>query len=363
MLVTLEAALALPGAVIHDGGVVHDGGAVVTYAINEAHAVIVVAAGDRAGGSRIRTADTIVLIGPFPPEAARRLSADGSLSLTAFARLAEGLLPLGEVRRIGCTSRDGSLDEVELFIVNPLSDELLDTVRPTAPAPPQPPLDWLGLLPPVSAVAAAVALERFVGGWFADDPPGTPGSWGPEPLRAFHRAAAGRDAVYGTGAHIYREPLDAPPRPDGLIPFGQESDGVFRMLFDPAHPDLPVYHDSGGTGTDADVGRPVRECDSLSAFLMHFVLAQAAVGAPIGGMAIASAEQTRRLTAGLRRVPLTPLSWPGAEMYTYAAPGLIVHAGRQVPDEQWHEVHVGARHRALLRPLRPLGLEWEVFHD
>jgi hypothetical protein len=349
MLVPAEAALALPGATVH-------GDDVVTYAINDAHAVIVVAAGDRAGGSRIRTADTIVLTAPFPPEAARRLSAEGSLSLTAFARLPGGFLPLGEVRRIGCTGSDGSLGEVELFIVDPLPDDLLDTVRPTAPAPAQPPLDWLGLLPPVSPAAAIESLERFVGGWYSGDPPGTPQSWGPEPLRAFHRVAVGRDAVYGAGAQIYREPLDAPPRPDGLIPFGQESDGVFRILFDPAHPGLPVYY-----GYDHD--EPVRECDSLSAFLLHFVLAGAAVGAPVGGMAIASAEQARHLTAGLRRVPLTPLSWPGAEMHTYAGPGLIVHAGRQVPDEEWHEVYVGARHRALLRPLRPIGLEWEVFHD
>jgi hypothetical protein len=223
-----------------------------------------------------------------------------------------------------------------------------------APAPVQPSLDWLSLLPPASDAAAAEALARFAGGWF-DDPPATPASWGPEPLRAFHRVAAGRDAVYGAGACVNREPFDGPPRADGLIRFGQESEGVFQMLYDPADPALPVYYDYGDG--------PVRECDSLSVFLLHFALAEAAIGAPIGGMAIAGADEARRVTEGLQRVPLSPLSWPGAEMYTYVGPGLIVHAGLQVHGEEWHEVHVGARHRALLDPLRPIGLEWEVLRD
>jgi hypothetical protein len=239
---------------------------------------------------------------------------------------------------------------------DPLDNLLaMDVPVSDTPVPAPPLLDWLGLLPPVSAAAAAEALEGFVDGWFAEDPPGVAASWGPGPLRAFHRAAAGRDAVYGAGAVVYREPFEGRPRADGLVPFGQESEGVFQMLYDPADPALPVYYDYGDG--------PVREGDSLSAFLLHFALAEAAIGARIGGMAITTADEARRVTEGLHRVPLSPLSWPGAEMHTYVGPGLVVHAGRQVPDEEWHEVHVGARHRALLDPLRPIDLAWEVLHD
>ncbi|GGN41343.1 hypothetical protein FHR83_002956 [Actinoplanes campanulatus] len=217
-------------------------------------------------------------------------------------------------------------------------------------APGQPSLDWLDLLP----ADPLVALDRFVTGWFADEPPGVPASWGPPSLREFHRIAAGRDAVHGQSAKIAREPF-GDPRPDGLIPFGHESDGVFRLLLDPSEPDPPVFYDY-----DGDL---VPERDRLSAFLLHFVLARAALDGPVGGFALCTAEEATRMTAGLTRVPLRPLSWPGVAMHTYAGPGLVIHTGPQDDSGDHHEFYVGARHRALLRPLRPHNPVWEVFHD
>jgi len=80
---------------------------------------------------------------------------------------------------------------------------------------------------------------------------------------------------------------------------------------------------------------------------------------PLGGMAFANREQVQRIIAPLRPVPLRPLRWPCEQTRSYAGPGTVLQIGDD--NEDWFEVYVGVRHRALLLPLRVHGLDWEHF--
>jgi hypothetical protein len=323
------------------------------YALGPDTIVIVVEGGDRPSGRGVRTTRDIALLGPFPNAVDERFSGERPPVLFAFARLAEGCLALGTVRVTTLVHLHGRLQEVGLYMETPLPYDLLDRVRPTGPPPAQPGLEWLGLVP----ADPLAALERFVAGWHAHVPPASrrPAPSGivlPEPLRVFHRAAAGRAEVYGSSVRIYPAPETDSDWPAGMVAFGQEGDGVFTLLMDSAASDPMVYY--AGLGDQI-----LAEREPLSGFLLLFVLARAAMEGPFGGMAFVDREQARRIVAPLRPVPLRPLRWPGKQTHFFAGPGIMV----QIADDNddWLEVYVGARHRALLRPLRELGLDWEHF--
>ncbi|MBG0566295.1 hypothetical protein [Actinoplanes aureus] len=296
----------------------------------------------------VRTAEDLAVAGPFPAHVATLLTAAKPPAVLAFARLPEGCMALGSARVARLGRRRGALQDLDLVLDAPLPYDLLDRVRPTGPPPQQPGVGWLDLLPG----DPSAALNEFIGGWYADVPPRDlpePPDGQPEPLRAFHRAAAGRSQVYGTGLHIYPEPVDAA----GALAFGQEGDGVFTLLTDTTPGDPPVYYRGLGD-------QPLRERERLRAYLLLAALSTAAMDTSPGGMAFTDRAQMKRMIAPLRRVPLRPARWPCARSRFYVGPGIVILVGA-ADDGDWYEVYVGARHRSLLRRFRKLGLDWERF--
>ncbi|WP_285474776.1 hypothetical protein [Actinoplanes sp. NBRC 101535] len=297
-----------------------------------------------------RTADEVSVSGPFPRQVEKLLIGDGGrVPVVAFARLPEGCLALGGARVVRMGHRRGVLHDLGLYLDAPLTYDLLDRVRPTAPPPAQPDVDWVELLPG----EPEAALQQFVAGWYGDLPAAaTPAGDGPEPLRAFYRAAAGRPEVYGVSTRIWPEPISSPELPEGTLGFGQEGDGVFTLLMEEGARNPPVYYHGLSD-------RPLRERERLAGYLLLSALSHAAMDSSPGGMAFVDKAQVKRIVAPLRKVPMKPMRWPSARSRFYVGPGIVVLVGDD--DADWYEVYVGARHRSLLRRLRKLGLDWEVF--
>ncbi|MEV6306875.1 hypothetical protein AB0M02_46285 [Actinoplanes sp. NPDC051861] len=283
----------------------------------------------------VRTAEDLAANGPFPAHLAARLTSPKPPTLLAFARLPEGCLALGAARVIRAGSRRGALQDLGLYLEAPLPYDLLDRVRPTAPAPEQPGLGWLDLLPgdPLTA------LEEFVTGWYGGAPAARETD---DPLEILRRIADGRPEIYGSSLRIYPEPAD-----DGA--FGQEHDGVFTLHTD----------ESGHVWYHGLSDEPLRERERLGAYVLLAALTTAAMDSSPGGMAFVDRAQMKRIVAPMRRVALRPMRWPSAHSRFYAGPGIVVLAGDDGAD--WFEVYVGARHRSLLRRFRKLGLDWERF--
>ena len=322
-------AVAGPGARVHDS-------AGARFAVGPDATVVIV--------SGMRNAEDLSVPGPFPRLVEGRLTGGDGPGLHAFARLPDGCLALGTARIAELGRRRGVLHRLDLRLDTPLPEHLL--VLAGTPAE-QPGADWLELLPddPVKA------LEQFAAAWFADVPAGepVPGDGQPEPLRAFHRAAAGRAGFYGGALRVHREPT---PGPYQKMIFGEGGDGTFQLLMDAGEVDPHVYYHGLSD-------QPLRERERLGAYLMLAVLARAAIDGSPGGMAFADRAQARRIVAPLRRVPLRPLRWPCARSRLYAGPDLIALVGED--DADWLEVYVGARSRSALRRLRKLGLDWASF--
>ncbi|MBB4745385.1 hypothetical protein BJY16_008844 [Actinoplanes octamycinicus] len=299
-------------------------------------------------------ADTLVVIGrsdsdaamvlsePFPELVEQRLAGMLRPAVHAFARLPGGCLALGIARDTELSYRRGALHDIRLRFETPIPPDLLGQATPG--------LDWLDLAghDPVGA------MERFIAGWYAGiEPAGElPAVTGPAPLRAFHRAAAGRPEVYGRSCRIFAEPL--PGHPDGLLTFGQEGDGVFTLLMESQGADPRVFYDGLSD-------RLLPERERLAGYLLQATLARAAMDGPLGGMAFVDRPQARRVIAPLRRVPLRPMRWPSLFTRCYAGPGMVVVIGED--DADWYEMYVGVRQPGLLRRLRKLGLDWESFTD
>lgn len=295
----------------------------------------------------VRTAEDLAVPGPFPARMAALLAGPKPPAVLAFARLPEGCLALGSARAARVGLRRGALQDLGLVLDAPLPYDLLDRVRPTGTPPSQPDVDWLELLPG----DPATALDRFVTGWYAGIPghdvPEPPAGQ-PEPLRAFHRAAAGRAQVYGTSVRVFPEPV-----PSGrALTFGQAGDGMITLRTEAGPGDPPVHYHGLSD-------QPLRERERLSAYLLLSTLSRAAMDGSPGGMAFADRAQVKRIVAPLRRVPLRPLRWPCARSRFYVGPGVVVLVGAD--DTDWYEVYIGARHRSLLRRLRKLALDWERF--
>ncbi|AEV87276.1 hypothetical protein ACWT_6261 [Actinoplanes sp. SE50] len=318
-------ALAGPGATLLTG-------ADAAYAVGP-DAVVVIAPG---GG-----ADEMVLPGPFPELLEERLAGVLRPAVRAFARLPQGCLALGVARSAELGYRRGALHDIRLRFEEALPPGLLE------PGP-----EWLDMV----GHDPTGAMERFITAWYSGVParrvPDVDPMGQPTALRAFHRVAAGRPEVYGISSRILPEPLA--DRPDGLITFGHEGDGMFTLAMPPGEDDPEVFYDGLSD-------RLLPERERLAGFLLNAALARAAMDGPLGGMAFVDRPQAQRIIAPLRRVPLRPMRWPCLFSRCYAGPGTVVLLGED--DADWCEMYVGVRHPGLLRRLRRLGLDWESFTD
>ncbi|MCW2139232.1 hypothetical protein BXY51_003793 [Actinoplanes cyaneus] len=320
-------ALAGPGATLLTG-------ADAAFAIGTDTIVVVTPAAGDAG--------ELTLPGPFPDVVEQRLAAVLRPPVRAFARLPDGCLALGVARSAELGYRRGALHDIRLTFEAPVPPGLLGRVAPG--------LDWLAQV----GSDPAGAMERFIAGWYQDVPMSGayPVVTGPPALQAFYRAAAGRPEVLGSSSRILPEPVAG--RPDSLITFGQEGDGVFTLVMEPDEQDPRIWYD-GLSDT------LLEERERLSGHLLQSTLARAAMDGPLGGMAFVDRPQARRVVAPLRRVPLRPMRWPSLVTRCYAGPGTVVLLGED--DADWFEMFVGVRHPGLLRRLRKLGLDWESFTD
>jgi len=147
--------------------------------------------------------------------------------------------------------------------------------------------------------------------------------------------------------------------PDGYVTFGAECAGVWRLLLDPTIDDPPVFYDHDWPHYDGRDDRWTRERERLSAFLLQFVLTDAAVASPFGGLAFVDAAQARRFTESMRLVPLQPTRWPTDSTHLYVAAGLVALVCQD--DPEWLQVYVGARRSGWARPVREPGFVWESF--
>ncbi|WP_436528037.1 hypothetical protein [Actinoplanes sp. HUAS TT8] len=286
--------------------------------------------------------DELVLSGPFPELVEERLAGVLRPPVRAFARLPEGCLTLGTARSTELGYRRGALHDIRLTFEAPIPPDLLGQVAPG--------LDWLAR----AGHDPVAAMERFIAGWYHDVPHVSEFDdfLGPPALRAFYRAAAGRPEVLGVSSVVLPEPV--PGRPDGLLTFGHEGDGVFTLVMEADEKDPRIWYDGLSD-------RLLPERERLSGYLLQSTLARAAMDGPFGGMAFVDRPQARRIIAPLRRVPLRPMRWPSLFTRCYAGPGTVVLIGED--DADWFEMYVGVRHPGLLRRLRKLGLDWESFTD
>ncbi|MEU4161778.1 hypothetical protein [Actinoplanes sp. NPDC026670] len=296
----------------------------------------------------LRNAEDLRVDGPFPRLVEGRLTGGDGLALHAFARLPDGCLTLGTARVTDAARRRGVLRRLDLRLDTPLPQHLLSVAGTPDPAAGA---DWLDLLPedPVKA------LEAFIADWYGDVPAGAPppADGQPEPLRAFHRLAAGRPELYDGSLQVHQRPGDP-------LVFGESGDGTFELLIDDGDDDDPHVFYRGLSD------QPLRERERLSAYLMLLALTRVAMDRPPeglapGGMAFADRAQARRIVAPLQRVPLRPLRWPCARTRIYAGPDTVALVGED--DADWFEVYVGARDPAALRRLRRIGLDWASFES
>jgi hypothetical protein len=257
------------------------------------------------------------------------------------------------------SSSNGELELCHLRFESPLSAELLDQVRPIAPAPDAAGLAWITQM----AVDRSSALEAFIVGWYgeADPEAGTPPQLSaevPPALAHLNRLSHGRPhkhgqpVVLGIQNHILPADELRTHRSTGSLVFGTENQGCFGWTLDQHAKDPTVW-----TTGYAD---PVAEPEPLSGFLIQFSLHEAAMTASYTGILRHQPEEAiSRLTSLWTEVPLKPAQWHGHPMQFYVAPDLVAYIS---PDwNDGHMVWIGAKHRAAFRPLRELGLTWHTF--
>lgn len=179
---------------------------------------------------------------------------------------------------------------------------------------------------------------------------GPAGLVAPAPLQALLDAAAGRKEILGL-QNALRLPGELAAEEDGWVPFADENQGSWVLLYGPGEPDPPVRFD--------DYDRERLEEEPLSGVLLQFLLLEAALCSPYGAAGFLSGADVDRVTEGLRRVPLAPATWSGAPHKSFAGPGLIVTADT-IGDDEWF-LSAGARTSAPLAPLQALDLPWERF--
>lgn len=270
-----------------------------------------------------------------------------------LTRLPEGCVYLGVGKPAQAGYANGCLTYAALTIEPELAPELLDRVRPPSEPETLPNLDWLAHM----TARPLEALTRFVEGWFPETYQDlgelVAAPWNvPEPLAVFYRLARHRPALLGVQNRL-RPPHRWRERHDGLIAFGDESQGGFIWLFDPSHPDPEVWIDQDGYELR-------REHRPMSGFLLQFALYEAMINAPYKALRTdLAAEHVDKLTAALTPVPWEPWRWPNDSTRFYVAPGMIAETTdqRHGNTSAW----VGAVHRSVLRPLGQLGIPWTDF--
>ncbi|MET8829409.1 hypothetical protein ABZX40_26145 [Streptomyces sp. NPDC004610] len=344
----------------------HVGGA--TVVIGDAGTVVVVAAGDRPGGSGVWNAEEVRIVGPAPAPVRQRLldplaerGATGTESpVHLLARVPEGsvlYLGTGRVTQAGTTLPPGSpeavLTDCAFRLETPLSASALARVRPPLPAPELPGVEWLG---EVNGDRAS-ALARFLTTWYPPTPPGgtTPPSPPglPRPLRHFHELAHDRPLALGTQNALF-PPVRLRTDPDGTLDIGTENQGIFTWSLRRPHdsPDPTVWFET-------DDGTLVPEAEPLSGFLLQFALYEAATSADYLALPHEpTPEQIERLTRDLHPVPLAPFL-PSYPTRFYVAPGLVLHLADA--GDGYISAWAGATHRAALAPLTGTDTDWHRF--
>jgi hypothetical protein len=335
-----------------------------SYVLGPDAFIVMIEPGDRPDSTAVRDREHLSLAGLFPEEVNAYLYNDHQAAglrpgvarsaLYGFVRVPEGWLPLGPLRYCGSCYDSGAerLFEYRVRLEQVLPFEVLDRVRPLLPAPPPPGTEWLALLP----ADPVAATREFVTDWYADVPPGERHAAAspvqiPAPLAAFHAAAAGREEILGR-----QDPLFALHElrlgKDGWLEFGAENQGGFVLAVDPTASDPAVAY-RGWTD------EPIIDPHPLSTFLLLFALYEASFAGPYHTFACLTAEEARRLTRGLLRVPLRNRWFPSTGTEFHVGNGLVVQLS-PAEDGTWF-TFTSARHRAHLEPLRHLDIRWDTF--
>ncbi|TXS52784.1 hypothetical protein [Streptomyces sp. t39] len=350
------------------GGVIgcETDGAVVL--LGDAATVIIADARDGLGVSGVWSSRRLHLYGPFVDDVGLRLFGhpwgDPGSSWTQrpdprpvhlLTRLPEGCVYLGVARQGAGQARytDGSLTHAALTIEPELPSDLLNRVRPPAEPEALADLGWLARV----HTSPLEALTEFVEGWIPETGEDlgelTRGACNvPPPLAEFCRLARRRPALLGVQNRL-RTPSSWRAARDGLIAFGDESQGGFTWLFDPSRSDPEVWIDQDGH-------EPRREHQPMSGFLLQFALFETMRNAPyVAQRSDLAAEHVDKVTTALTPVPWEPWRWPNDSTRFHVAPGLIAET-----TDQWHgntSVWAGAVHRSVLKPLGQLGIPWTTF--
>ncbi|MFF0593276.1 hypothetical protein [Streptomyces antibioticus] len=352
-------ALAGPGAEVFTVG-----GAVVAF--GAAESVVVADAGDSVTASGVWNSREFRLHGPGPAGLASRIwGADRRPSPHVFIRLAGTCVYLGTARPVRGEHSDDAFMFCVLSLDSPLDQEVLDRVRPPAPPPALPGLEWLDHV----HTDRGRALELFAKGWFpvtgTEETEGAEGGEGPVAdvpgsvpwaLADFYRLAARRPALLGRQNTILPVGGLRPDESAERLVFGVENQGCWTW----SYPWQPGATDADPTVWFED-DRPMPEQEPLSGFLLQFLLHEAALTAPY----LATSQDVPRdslpaLEDCLRRVPLRPFLSPLAPTDFLVAPGLVADITPDW-DETRLQVWIGATHRSALDPLRRLDIPWRTF--
>ncbi|MGW2837735.1 hypothetical protein ACWCWD_08040 [Streptomyces sp. NPDC001493] len=232
-------------------------------------------------------------------------------------------------------------------------------VRPPLRPPNPPGLEWLTQV----NGDRAVALERFVTGWYpavdavrSRPPAGESDPRPPSALRVLYRLAEQRPAVLGTQNRILSESESYTDHLGEMRVFGVENQGGFTWsllwTLDEPEADPTVWFRE----TDE---APIAEQEPLSGFLIQFSLFEASMGADwLAVSRTLTAAQVEHVTRPLHQVPLRPF-WPWVPTRFHVAPGLVVQVGSE--DGEAFDVWAGATHRSALAPLAGLPAYWRRF--
>lgn len=210
-------------------------------------------------------------------------------------------------------------------------------------------LAWLDLL----ATDRIAAMREFLLAWYPGPEPGPPAPGLPIALAELYAVAATRPDVLGTQNALYpSDQLRTDPH-EGLLVFAAENQGNFSWMIDPDEDDPVVWM----------VGqheKPVAERESLSGFLVQFCLLEALMSAPLNAFCWSEPDvDQRKVTAGLREVPLAPWLWPSDPTRFFVAPDLVLCTCGH--DDGAVDILAGARTSDALA--RITGVSWDHYDE
>ncbi|MBC9716732.1 hypothetical protein H9Y04_29780 [Streptomyces sp. TRM66268-LWL] len=323
--------------------------------------VVIVESGDHPEVSGVQDSKRVLLSGSADPALCSRFDFWAPLPIHVFARVERGCLPLGVAR---CRGQTDPFDYASLELLQPLSRELLNVVRPVPARGPVPDVDWVDLVDsdPIRA------LESFVLGWFPAEEPASAkegdaaGEIGqlPEALAAFYRLGRLRPALHRFPDWVPEQPeRKHGPSGDRLV-FAVENQGC-RDWSIPWAADAPRAADPEVWLTEDPHFGPevVLEEEPLSRFLLQFTLYEALNSAPFQASTfVMPTTRLGPLWSMLRPVPLSPFLPAYTAEKFFVAPGLLMAASM---DDDEAVVGFGALHRATLTPLIDHGFRWLHF--